>query len=160
MIRAPSPDPMGGSSCRDSGGQAIVNEDGGTAAEVRPQAIASIQAQLSLDLTTLRYRKSGNVNVGISQAQRFHEPLVQESAHRPADRSDPELFKTWRAKLADDDDVERRVQRDRDLIPNHDATPWQAKDVRLRVLAGADALGEYAAGLGPVGEAQRFVERS
>jgi len=157
VIRAPSPDRMRSGSRRHSGGEAVIDEDGGTAPEVRARAIAPIQAELSVDLTTLRCGKSSDVVV--SQPERFHEPLIKDQHIVRSDRPYPKLFMTWCPELADDDDVERRVQRDGDLVRDHDAPAWQPEDVRVLVIPRADALGEDAAGLGPIGEEERFVER-
>jgi uncharacterized protein len=49
-------------------------------------------------------------------------PELASAAHR--DRAHCQLFIAWNTQLADNESIERSVERARDLVRNGNATPW------------------------------------
>jgi hypothetical protein len=72
------------------------------------------------------------------------------------DRAHGELLLARDAELADDEDIEREMQRARDLIGDRDATTRKAQDNRVvPVCISCKARCEHTAGLEPVVEGTR-----
>jgi hypothetical protein len=97
--------------------------------------VSPIDAQLTLDLAPLVASEAQDLL--LPQPQCLHKLLIQDEHVVRSNSADSKFAVSGRAELADDDDVQRCIERFGDLVRDHDTTARQAEHVRSRIVAFA-----------------------
>src|SRR5581483_175826 len=125
---------------RVSGRHAIIDQQNAPAGYVEGSAVAAIRVFASLKL--LAFTFGGVFHLLRSYVQRTHDLLIDDANASRGDRPHGEFRLRWRAQLTDDEDVERSVERLRDLVSDRNAAARQREHDRL--FAGAFLFDELA----------------
>jgi len=91
-----------------AGGDAIVHEDHGAAANVERRAISSVEALAALQLTTLDGRD--RLHDRLRQTQGSHEVVIDDAHAARGKGTHGELLVPRKSQLAHHEDIERRVE--------------------------------------------------
>ena len=144
-----SGDVAGGAGGR-AGGDAVVDEHRGTAGEVDARCGPAELVGPPLQLLALASFDSGEV--GLGGPGETDDLVVDDADTIFADRPHRQLGLTRDSDLADDDDVEGRVERLRDLERNGDAAPREPEYDDVVTPKVLEARSERRASLRPVSE--------
>jgi hypothetical protein len=138
------------------GSEAVVHEDHGPPANLGLGTVAPEVAQPALHLRRLPLRDLLQVILGDAEPP---DDLLVEDADAPGgDGADAELGLARRPQLARDEDVQRRVEGPRYLVPYGDPSAREGEDHGALVPVRGEPLCQPPAGVLPVPERWRSVE--
>ena len=115
---------------RRAGGQTVVDEHDRLAAQVGQRPVAAVGPLAPLELLPLALRHA--LDHVVAEPQLPHELLVEHARAAARDRPHRQLGLARVAELADEEDVERRPERPRDLARHRHAAARQRRARRRR----------------------------
>ena len=133
-----------------AGRDAVVDDQRGAAVERDALATAAESRRAAGELVALE-RLDGR-QVGGAHAGSTENFLVDDPHVALADRSHRELRLVRDTELAHDDDVERRAERDGDLVRDGHATARQAEHHEVLGRQAGQSARELTPGVGSIGE--------
>lgn len=105
---------------RSAGREAVVDDDDGLSSRIDGRTAVAILALTPHDL--LRLARGDAREDGFGNRVSADEVLVEDAHPAGCDRAHRELGVTWKSELANDENVQRRAERMRDLVANGYAT--------------------------------------
>jgi hypothetical protein len=114
---------------RGAGGQAIVHEDRGLPLQIQRRPLTAELLLAALEL--LLFPPDHLIDLSLAEAEGADHRVVEDAHAAAGDRPHGELLLPWNAELADDEDIEREMQRARDLVGDRDSAAWQPEHDRV-----------------------------
>jgi hypothetical protein len=140
-----------GSAHGSAGGEAIVDEKDGFAADVDRRAVAAVSGEAAVELDA--FAGHDLVEIFLRDAKVADEGGVEDFNTAGSDGADGKLRLLGRAELANHPDVERSVEGAGDLIGHGNTAARQGEDEEIGMAGeGGEALGEKLSGVGAVVE--------
>ncbi len=144
-----------GGAHRRAGRDAVVHEDDGAPGDRRARTAVDVHGPPALDLPDLAILLrldpgGGHVLRNLRVDDGFDVTAIGHG-------TDGQLWLERCADLAHEHDVERRVERPRDLAPDRNAAARQSQDDRFLVAEVHQPCGEASAGFAPVTEPERHA---
>ena len=112
--------------------QAVVDENDRTVAHLGWRAGAAINAFAPLEL--LFFSRRNRIDHSVAQRQWHHDVLVHHAYAARCDRAHRKLVVTGNAQLADDEDVERCLERVGDLECDRHTATRQRQDEHVMAI--------------------------
>ena len=140
---------------RRTGRNAVVDDDCGPARDIRPFAVAEITPPAPLDLG--QFGIPGGVEFGLADVRYpDHVVVAHDNGSGTVDHGAHRQFRLGgNAELADQDQIERGVERGCDFGGNRYAAARQREDNRVLILVARERARELPTGIGAINKWHR-----